>query len=107
MEKTICLNDKNFEKEISNCDLPIIVDFGATWCMPCKTIDKYMEEIANEFLGKVKTFTFLVDNDPEIPSKYGVRSNPTIIFFKNGKVLNQLIGAVPKKKIVDFLKEIL
>lgn len=107
MNHPIKLNDSTFDNEVLKSELPVIVDFGATWCSPCKIIDAYMEEIAVEFSGKAKVCTFLVDNNPEIPSTYGVRSNPTILFFKGGSVVNQIIGAVPKRKITDALTDII
>ena len=101
MKKTVELSDANFEDEVIKSKELVIVDFGATWCGPCKAIDVYIDEIADEYAGKAKFCKILVDNNPQTPSKYGVRSNPTILYFKNGSPVDQLVGAVPKKKIIE------
>lgn len=101
------LNDNTFNYEVLNSSLPVVVDFGATWCGPCKIVDAYMEDIAVEFQNRAKIFKFLVDDNPVIPSQYGIRTNPTILFFKKGELVNQFIGSVTKSKVIERLNEIL
>jgi thioredoxin 1 len=81
------VNDKNFTTEVLNADLPVLVDFWATWCGPCRSISPIVEELAIEFTGKVKVTKLNVDENPAAPSQYGVRGIPTLILFKDGKIV--------------------
>lgn len=96
MIKPIEVTEENFEAEVINSKIPTIVDFWAVWCGPCKVIAPYLEEIASEYSGKVKIAKVDVDNNQAIATKYGIRSIPTVMFFKNGRMVDQVIGAYPK-----------
>jgi thioredoxin 1 len=104
MSKPIEVTDTNFELEVLKSDKPAVVDFWAVWCAPCKIIVPYLEQLAAEFDGKVKFFKMDVDNNPNFPSKFGIRSIPTILFFKDGQVIDQVIGAQPKAIFQEKIK---
>jgi thioredoxin 1 len=93
---TLHFTDGNFKKEVLESNLPCLVDFWASWCGPCKMIAPFIDELAKEYAGKMKIGKIDVDVNPKVATEYGIMSIPTIVFFKNGKVLNQLAGAVSK-----------
>ncbi len=101
------VNDKNFASEVLNSDLPVLVDFWATWCGPCRSISPIVEELAKEFSGRVKMTKLNVDESPATPSQFGVRGIPTLILFKGGKVFDQIVGAVPKARLKDMIEKAL
>lgn len=101
------VNDKNFSTEVLNSDLPVLVDFWATWCGPCRSISPIVEQLAKEFTGRVKITKLNVDENPAIPSQYGVRGIPTLILFKDGKILDQIVGAVPKARLKTLIEKAL
>ena len=101
------VNDKNFANEVLNADLPVLVDFWATWCGPCRSISPIVEELAKEFTGRVKVTKLNVDESPATPSQYGVRGIPTLILFKSGKILDQIVGAVPKARLITMIEKAL
>ncbi len=107
MAKPIEVTDSNFEQEVVNSDIPVIVDFWAIWCGPCKMIEPIMEEFAREYDGKVKIASLDVDHNPNIAVKYGIRSIPTVLLFKDGKIIEQIIGAYPKSYFQDKITKIL
>lgn len=101
--KPIEFTDGNFKSEVLDSDKPVLVDFWAVWCGPCRMIAPIVEELAGEFEGKVKVGKLDVDNNQNSAVTYGVRSIPTLLVFKGGKVVDTIIGAVPKAKIVASL----
>lgn len=106
-EKVIAFGDDNFDKEVLQAGIPVLVDFWATWCAPCKAIAPVIDAIADEYDGRVKVGKVNVDESPATPAKYGVRGIPTIILFKEGKVLDQVVGAVPKAQLEALIKKAL
>lgn len=103
----ITITDDNFEQEVLRSDKPVIVDFWAAWCGPCRMIAPIVEELAKEFEGKVKVGKLDVDDNQNTSIKYGVRSIPTVLFFSNGKVADTIIGAVPKSIFVEKTNAVL
>lgn len=101
------VNDKNFTIEVLQSDLPVLVDFWATWCGPCKSIGPVIEELSKEYAGRIKVTKLNVDENPATPGQYGVRGIPTLILFKGGKVLEQIVGAVPKTRLTAMIEKAL
>src|SRR6266436_2113983 len=99
--------DENFQKEILDSPVPALVDFWAVWCAPCRTIAPHVEALANDYEGKLRVGKFDIDANPNIPSQFDIRSIPTLIVFKGGKVVGQLVGAVPRAKIEELIKKAL
>lgn len=106
MAKPLELTDANFDQEVLNSDKPVLVDFWAVWCAPCKMIAPAIEELAQEYEGKVKVGKLDVDHNHGVAIRYGIRSIPTLLIFKDGKVVDQIVGAVPKAHIVDRLSKV-
>ena len=100
------ISDSNFDA-ILNEGLPVMVDFWAPWCAPCRRVSPIVEELAGEYEGKVKICKCNVDENDAIPMKYSIRNIPTILFFKNGELVDRLVGAVPKQEIEDKIKSLL
>jgi len=98
------VTDANFESEVIQSDKPTLVDFWAPWCGPCLSIAPTIEQIANEQVGTAKICKLNVDDNPETAAKYGIRGIPTIIIFKNGNIVNQVSGAIPKQQIEKLLQ---
>ncbi|CAM2057807.1 thioredoxin 1 [Desulfovibrionales bacterium] len=99
----IQLTDSNFEEVVLKCDLPVLVDFWAIWCGPCRAMGPVIDELADEYVGQVKVTKMNVDENPIISGKYGIRSIPTLILFKQGEVVEQVTGAVSKNAIKDMI----
>jgi thioredoxin len=106
-EKVLTFGDDNFENDVLQASVPVLVDFWATWCAPCKAIAPTIDAIADEYDGKVKVGKVNVDDNPGTPGKYGVRGIPTVILFKDGKVVDQVVGAVPKAQLEALIKKAL
>jgi thioredoxin 1 len=98
-ENVLEFSDANFDHEVLQSGIPVLVDFWATWCAPCKAIAPLIDTIADEYAGKIKVGKVNVDENQAIPGKFGVRGIPTIILFKDGAVLDQVVGAVPKSQL--------
>ncbi len=105
--KPITITDENFAKEVLQSDKPVLIDFWAVWCGPCKMIAPIVEELAVEYDGKVKVGKLDVDNNQQSAIKYGVRSIPTVLIIKDGKVVETIIGAVPKVHFKQKLDAVL
>lgn len=103
----IHVNDRNFSSEVLQSEIPVLVDFWATWCGPCQAISPIVEELAKEFMGKIKVVKLNVDENPVTPTQYGIRGIPTLILFKDGKILDQIIGSVPKSRLKAMVEKAL
>jgi thioredoxin 1 len=101
------VTDKNFSAEVLQSGIPVLVDFWATWCGPCRAISPIVEELAKEFSGRVKITKLNVDENPATPGQYGVRGIPTLLLFKEGKVLDQIVGSVPKARLKALIEKAL
>jgi thioredoxin 1 len=104
MGKPLEVTDSTFEQEVLQSTQPVLVDFWAVWCGPCKAIAPIVEELASEYEGKLKVMKLDVDDNPRTATAYGVQSIPTLLVFKDGKPAERIVGAVPKKVIVDKLQ---
>jgi len=98
------IDETNFDAEVLGADVPVVVDFWAEWCGPCKAIGPSLEEISDEMDGKVKVTKLNIDENPDLAAKYGVRSIPTLLLFKGGEPASMQVGAKPKNALVDWIK---
>ena len=105
-ENVIEFRDDNFELEVLKADVPVLVDFWAEWCGPCKALAPTVAELAEEYKDKVKVGKVNVDSNGNLATNYGVRSIPTLLIFQNGTILNQIVGNVPKESITKLLNEV-
>ena len=103
----VTITDDNFEEEVIKSDKPVLIDFWATWCGPCRMIAPIVEEMAKEYDGKVKIGKLDVDSNQQSSIKYGVRSIPTLLLFNNGEIKETIIGAVPKAQIVQKVEALI
>jgi thioredoxin 1 len=101
----VIIDEQNFDKEVVHAELPVMLDFWAVWCGPCKVLSPIVEEISNEYVGKVKVGKVNVDENNQLAGKYSVMSIPTLKFFKGGKVVGEIIGAAPKATILAELQK--
>ena len=101
------VSDGSFDQEVLNSEIPVLVDFWAPWCGPCRAIAPVIEELAGEYAGKLKVAKCNVDNNPNTPAKYGIRAIPTLILFKNGKAVEQITGVVAKSQIVTTIDKVI
>lgn len=107
MAEVTDVTDANFESEVLKSDTPVLVDFWAEWCAPCRAIAPIVKEIANEYGDKIKVVKINIDDSPQTPGSYGIRSIPTILAFKDGQVVSQLTGARPKGDFEELVNNVL
>ena len=100
------VTDDSFEADVLKSDTPVLIDFWAEWCGPCRAIGPVVEELAKEYDGRLKVVKMNVDENPQTPSRYGVRGIPNLILFKGGEVRDQIIGAVPKGHLVKAINQV-
>ncbi len=105
MPKPIAVTDESFDKDVLKSETPVLVDFWAEWCGPCKMIAPVVDELANEYAGKVKFVKMDVDSNPKTPRNYGIRGIPALLLFKNGSVAKQMVGALPKSSLKKNIDE--
>ena len=104
MAHLIIVSDETFDEEVVNSSVPVLVDFWAEWCAPCKMIAPIVEQLANEYDGKVKFAKLDIDSNPKVAQAFGIRSIPTLLIFKDGKPVDQVVGAVPKSVLEKRLE---
>ncbi len=102
---TVAVTDATFDAEVKNSDIPVVVDFWAEWCGPCKQIGPALEELATEFAGKVKVVKVDIDNNPNVAASVGVRSIPALFIFKDGEIVSNRLGAAPKSALQSWITE--
>jgi thioredoxin 1 len=107
MSKAVAVTAADWEKEVLQSPVPVLVDFWAVWCGPCRMVAPHVEAVAEEFAGKAKVFKVDTDAEIEIASRYGIMSIPTLLFFKDGKLVDQIVGAVPKSVIAEKLQRLI
>jgi thioredoxin 1 len=103
----IQLKDPDFRREVLEAEGPVLVDFTATWCPPCRVLKPTVEALASEYQGRVKVTELNVDDNPATAEQYGIRAMPTLLFFKQGRVVGQLVGAVPRARLESALQQLL
>ena len=99
--------DETFDHDVLQSDIPVLLDFWAEWCGPCKTVSPIVEELSNDYNGKVKVTKLDVDSNPQTATNYGIRGIPTLLMFKDGSAVDQIVGAVPKQDIAERLDKII
>ena len=105
-ENIVQVSDDTFESEVIQSSVPVLIDFWAPWCGPCRAIAPIVDQLADEYAGKLKIVKMNVDDNPRTPANYGVRGIPNLILFKNGKVEQQIVGAVPKAHLVKAISTV-
>jgi thioredoxin 1 len=103
MSSSLAVSDADFEAEVLQAGGPVLVDFWAEWCGPCKQLSPLVDEIAQEMAGKVKVVKVNIDESPEAPTKYGVRGIPTLMIFRDGQVIDTRVGGMPKSQLSEWL----
>jgi len=107
MSSAAAVTDASFEQDVLKSDLPVLIDFWAPWCGPCRMVAPIVDEIATEFEGKIKVFKLNTDENPNVASQYGIRSIPTLMIFKGGQKVNTVVGAVPKTTLSSTISKYL
>ena len=103
----LTINEKSFESEVVNSELPVLIDFWAEWCGPCKEIAPILDEINNEMDDKIKIVKLNIDKNPNIPNKYGVQSIPTLIILKKGEIVGTKVGSCLKSELISWIKTVI
>ena len=103
----LAINDKSFESEVVNSELPVLIDFWAEWCGPCKEISPILDKINNEMHKKIKIVKVNIDDNPNIPNQYGVQSIPTLLIFKKGEVIGTKVGACLKSELISWIETVI
>ena len=106
-DKVIPVNDLNFDSEVLESGIPVLIDFSATWCQPCRAIAPFVNQLAGEYEGRVKVTTVDIDESPNTAQKYRIRGVPTLVMVKDGQIVGQQVGAVPKAKIQQLMDDAL
>jgi thioredoxin 1 len=106
-ENMVTLTDGTFEAEVLKSSTPVLIDFWAQWCAPCRAIAPMVEALAKDYQGKIKVAKLDIDSNPKTPTQYDVRSIPTLLVFMDGKVVGQIVGAVPRPKVEELIKKAL
>ncbi len=106
-EKILDFGDSNFDTEVLQSPIPVLVDFWASWCAPCRSVAPIVDALAEAYEGKIKVGKVNVDENPAIPARYGIRGIPTIMLFKEGKLIDQVVGAVPKTQLEALINKAL
>jgi thioredoxin 1 len=101
------VSEGSFQEEVINSEMPVFVDFWAPWCMPCLMVAPILEELAKEYEGKIKVCKLNVDEVPSIASQYGIMAIPTMMIFKNGEVVEKIVGALPKSELEEVIKKVI
>lgn len=107
MSTPVSVGDESFESDVLKAEGPVLVDFWAEWCGPCKTIAPALEEIAGDMAGQVTVAKINIDDNPHTPAKYGVRGIPTLMIFKDGQVAATKVGALPKSQLIEWVESVL
>lgn len=98
------IKDSEFENEVKNSDVPVLIDFFAEWCAPCRQLGPILEDLSKEMEGKIKIVKMNIDDSPETPTSFGVRGIPTMMIFKNGEAVATKVGALPKSKVTEWIQ---
>jgi len=106
MADLLAVSDDTFEREVLQSSTPVLIDFWAPWCAPCRAIAPVVEELSRQYAGKLKVVKMNVDDNPRTPTQYGVRGIPNLILFRNGQVADQIVGAVPKSALVKAIDKV-